>query len=74
MRMDRLTATLATLAAERARRRRIRAAALLREELPHGVSVSEEADAIVVTGRRLGFRRLTDPALAVLRDLAGWLR
>lgn len=72
--MDNLLAQLAEMAARRARMRRIRAAAMLRETLPGDVVVSEEEDAVVVEGRRLGVRWLRDPALAVLRDLAGALR
>jgi hypothetical protein len=70
MTMDRLTARLAAIAARRAKIRRIQAAAKLREMLPRDVSVVEEADMILMTGRRLAVRWLRDPALAVLRDLA----
>jgi len=72
--MDRLPAHLAAIAARRARNRRILMAARLREDLPADVAVSEEGDGIAISGRRLAIRWLRDPALAVLRDVAGWLR
>jgi hypothetical protein len=74
MTMDRLPAYLAAIAARRARDRRIRLAAELRDALPGDVAVSEEDDGVVLSGPWLGMRWLRDPALAVLRDVAGWLR
>jgi hypothetical protein len=74
MTMDRLPAYLAGVAARRARNRRIWLAAQMRDALPGDVEIAEDADAIVISGRRLGVRWLRDPALAVLRDVAGWLR
>lgn len=72
--MDRLIARLAEIAARRSRMRRILVAAKLREDLPGDVVTSEEGEAVVLEGRRLGMRWLRDPAFAILRDLAGWLR
>lgn len=71
---EQLTARLAEIAAGRAKQRRIRTAAALRDVLPRDVTISEEGDGIVATGRRLAIRWLRDPALAALRDVAGWLR
>lgn len=72
--MDRLPAKLAEIAARRAKIRRMQAAAVLRAALPGDVAVSEDGEEVVVSGRRLGVRWLRDPAFAVLRDVAGWLR
>ena len=40
----------------------------------HRVAVTVEGDRIVLKGRGIARRWLRDPALAMLRDVAGWAR
>ena len=72
--MDGLVRRLARIGTTRAAARRERLADELRQGLPDDVTVTVEDDRIVVTMRRAGLRWLRDPAFAMLRHLAGWLR
>jgi hypothetical protein len=58
-----LTARAAALADQAAERRRRRIAAAARAAAPRGLAVSEEGEAIVLAGPRLGLRRLRDSGL-----------
>jgi hypothetical protein len=66
---ERLTKRAAALAEQAARRRRAELAEALRREAPGGVTVGEEAGAVVLSGRGLGRRFALDPGLRWL--LAG---
>jgi hypothetical protein len=46
----------------------------LSDALPNDVDVTIEGDRIVLKGRGIARRWLRDPALAMLRDVAGWAR
>jgi hypothetical protein len=60
---DYLMARVTALAEERRTRRRGRVAAALREAAPRGVSVEEVEEGVMLSGRGLMLRSVTDPAL-----------
>jgi predicted transcriptional regulator len=60
---EELTARVAALAEARRRRRRGIVAAGLREAAPRGVSVEEVEEGVILSGRGLALRSITDPAL-----------
>ena len=60
---ERLMLHGAALAEKLARRRRGELAAALDADAPDGVRVSEEEEAIVISGRALGLRVALEPAL-----------
>ncbi|HEX6374611.1 MAG TPA: hypothetical protein VFZ91_02715 [Allosphingosinicella sp.] len=60
---ERLMRHGAALAETRARRRRSELAEALREAAPDGVGVSEEEEAVALSGRGLGRRFALEPAL-----------
>ena len=62
------------IAARRATMKREQIASEIREILPDGFAVVVEDEQIIVSGPRIGARWLRDPALAMLRDVAGWFR
>ena len=62
------------MARGRADRTREGVAAQLSDTLPSDVAVTVEGDRIVLKGRGIARRWLRDPALAMLRDVAGWAR
>lgn len=66
-----LKARAASIAARRAAALRALIAARISEELPGDVSVIVEDERIVIRGRRIGKRMLTDKRFAVLRDGLG---
>lgn len=66
---ERLMLHGAALAGKAARRRRSELAGELGEDLPEGVRVSEEEEAVVLSGRGLGRRFAFEPGLRWL--LAG---
>ena len=60
-----------SIAARRAASLRALIAARISEDLPGDVSVIVEDERIVIRGRRIGKRMLTDKRFAVLRDGLG---
>jgi hypothetical protein len=60
---ERLTAEGAALAEKAARQRRARLAGALRDDSPEGVSVAEEGEVVMLSGRGLARRFALDPAL-----------
>jgi len=65
---------LGKIAARRATMKREQIASEIREILPDGFAVVVEDEQIIVRGPRAVTRWLRDPALAMLRDVAGWAR
>ncbi|HMC90966.1 MAG TPA: hypothetical protein VKI45_00765 [Allosphingosinicella sp.] len=60
---EQLTARVATLAEGWRRRARARVAATMREAAPQGVAVEEVEEGVLLSGRGLVARSITDPAL-----------
>jgi hypothetical protein len=58
-----LTARGAALGEQAARRRRRALAEALREEMPAGVGIDENAESVALSGRGLGRRFALEPAL-----------
>jgi len=65
---------LGRIAARRTAMKREQIASEIREILPDGFAVVVEDEQIIVSGPRIARRWLRDPALAMLRDVAGWFR
>lgn len=72
--MERLGRRLMAIAERRAAAKREQLAEQIRETVPGDFTVVVNGERIVISGRRVGVRWLRDPALAVLRNVAGWLR
>jgi hypothetical protein len=72
--MDGIGRRLERIAMQRAAAKREVLAWQIGEVLPDGFTVSVEDERIVVSGPRAVTRWLRDPALAMLRDVAGWFR
>ncbi len=72
--MEGLGRRLMAIAERRGAAKREQLADQIRETVPDDFTVVVDGEHIVISGRRIGVRWLRDPALAVLRNVAGWFR
>lgn len=72
--MERLGRRLMAIAERRAAAKRAQLAEQIRETVPGDFTVVVDGEHIVIGGRRVGVHWLRDPALSVLRNVAGWFR
>ena len=72
--MERLGRRLMVISERRAAAKREELAEQIRGTLPGDFTVVVDGEHIIISARRIAGRWLRDPALAVLRNVAGWFR